>query len=474
MPAPSADPPVALMLELPEPPVAAVFTAAHDRSELSASALAATTQAQLSTIENAQQSMLAALAELDVPVLYRVQRVYNGIAVLAPVSAMASLAQIPGVAAVHRIHRKQPDNAVSVPFLGAPQLWQGSTLPGVRGEGITIAVIDTGIDYLHTDFGGPGSGYAQNDRTRLGDVPGFPGVKVVGGYDFAGDRYNADPEDADYQPIPIPDPDPMDCYAHGTHVAGTAAGFGVAADGATYAGPYDASTNFGAFRVGPGVAPLAQIYALKVFGCTGSSDITDVAIEWAVDPNGDGDFADAVDVINLSLGSPYGNGYDTTTVAANNAAAMGVIVVASAGNSGDNYFVVGSPSTGDRVISVAASQHGIVAAQYAPIRTDTLAGFTARGPRRNDAALKPDLAAPGVSILSAASLSGNSGRVLSGTSMAAPHVAGAAGPPTPTSPVLERGGAQGAADEHGHAAGARQQRVDCHTLQPGPRRRGPD
>ncbi|MCS6828050.1 MAG: S8 family serine peptidase, partial [Caldilinea sp.] len=168
------------------------------------------------------------------------------------------------------------------------------------------------------------------------------------------------------------------------------------------------------------------IYALKVFGCSGSSDIVDLAIEWAVDPDGDGDFSDRVDVINLSLGSPLGALYDTTTVAADNAAALGVIVVASAGNSGDVRFALGSPSNADRVISVAATRHSLIELGFeAPQPLDLTTGFSSRGPRTGDAALKPDIAAPGAGIVSAASHSGAGALRLSGTSMAAPHVAGA-------------------------------------------------
>jgi subtilisin family serine protease len=70
--------------------------------------------------------------------------------------------------------------------------------------------------------------------------------------------------------------------------------------------------------------------------------VTDAAIEWAVDPNHDGDLSDHLDVINLSLGSSYGAEEDSTAVAANYAALAGVIVVAAAGNSGDVYFIINS------------------------------------------------------------------------------------------------------------------------------------
>ena len=235
---------------------------------------------------------------------------------------------------------------------------------------------------------------------------------MVGGFDFAGDDYNASA--GGDRNIPHPDPDPMDCYGHGTHVAGTAAGSGVTATRMTYTGPYDASTDYSQLYIGPGVAPDASLYALKIFGCNGSTNLTDLALEWAVDPNQDGDFGDHLDVINLSLGTPYGWEYDTSVAAANNAALAGVIVVASAGNSGDIQLITSTPASADRAISVAATQHA----------ADTVAGFSSRGPRRGDASLKPDVAAPGTGIVSAKSGSGTERIGNSGTSMAAPHVTG--------------------------------------------------
>ncbi|HSE41702.1 MAG TPA: S8 family serine peptidase, partial [Acidobacteriota bacterium] len=152
---------------------------------------------------------------------------------------------------------------------------------------------------------------------------------------------------------PEPDFDPMDCNGHGSHVAGIAGGSGVNGDGTTFAGPYGPGTDFASMRIGPGVAPAVSIYALKVFGCDGSTRVTDLAIEWAVDPNGDGDFSDHLDVINMSLGSNYGSSDDSSAIAANNAALAGVSVIASSGNAGDVYYISGSPGIASRVINVA-------------------------------------------------------------------------------------------------------------------------
>ncbi|HVJ63437.1 MAG TPA: S8 family serine peptidase, partial [Tahibacter sp.] len=225
-----------------------------------------------------------------------------------------------------------------------------------KGEGIRIGIIDSGIDYQHPMFGGTGllADYQANDRTVITDLingaPAFPTTKVVGGWDFAGDAYNAA---ASATSTPAPDPDPMDCGGHGTHVAGTAGGFGVKSDGTPYGGPWDTTTLFDGLRIGPGVAPRADLYALRVFGCYGSTSLTVDAFERAQDPNQDGDLSDRLDVVNLSLGSPFGQPDDDSATAADNAAATGMIVVISAGNNGDTHFVLGSPSSAKHALSVA-------------------------------------------------------------------------------------------------------------------------
>jgi hypothetical protein len=155
-------------------------------------------------------------------------------------------------------------------------------------------------------------------------------------------------------PIPHPDPNPLDCVhtsgssGHGSHVAGSAAGSGVLSNGTTYAGPYNATTISGnSWSVGPGVAPKADIYSVRVFGCDGSTDVTVDAIEWAVDND--------MDVINMSLGSSFGTNDDPSAVATTNAAKAGVVVVTSAGNSGASQYITGSPGTADGAISTAAN-----------------------------------------------------------------------------------------------------------------------
>ncbi len=305
-----------------------------------------------------QETFMAQLSAKGIAVteLYRVQRALNGVAVRMAAADMAKVRKMAGVSRVEFLPIQEPATSTSVPFIGAPSVWEGTPLGtlAAKGEGIRIGIIDTGLDYQHPDFGGSGllADYQANDRTTIGDTisgnPIFPTAKVVGGWDFAGDAYTAGN-------APTPDPDPMDCNGHGSHVAGITAGYGVKADGTTYTGAWDTAADYSGLKIGPGVAPQAQLYALRVFGCGGSTSLTTDAIDWATDPNNDGDLSDRLDVINMSLGSNFGASYDSSAVAADNATLSGMIVVASAGNSGDTFFISGSPGSGTKVISTASS-----------------------------------------------------------------------------------------------------------------------
>jgi minor extracellular serine protease Vpr len=273
------------------------------------------------------------------------QDAYNGIKVQIRADRIARLSRLPGVIAVHAVHVYTLDNTVGVPYIGAPQAWNDYHF---TGTGVKIGIIDTGIDYYHANFGGSGNpaDFAADDGLTIG-TPAFPNAKVAGGTDLVGDAYTAGQ-------IPQPDPDPLDCAGHGSHVAGTAAGYGVLSDGSTFTGTYDANTiSTHTWNIGPGVAPQAKIYAYRVFGCSGSTDVVIDAINDAV--------ADGMDVINMSLGSPFGNADDPDSVASNNASLAGTMVVASAGNSGPHAMITGSPAAADRALSVAALDASVVA-----------------------------------------------------------------------------------------------------------------
>ena len=292
------------------------------------------------TLRTKQQGMDKAIKAAGGKVTGRYQYAYNGVRVRATGQRLKDLAAIKGVVAIRPLRTYTIDNTNAVPYVGAPTAWQAN---GATGDGVTIAVIDTGIDYTHADFGGPGTrGYGATRRPTA-----FPTAKVIAGYDFAGDDYDADGEDSS-STTPVPDPDPLDCGDHGSHVAGTAAGQGVLADHSTYSGPYDSSlyADSGKFVVGPGVAPEAKLVALKVFGCEGSTSLVVEALEWVAAYNVE--HADGIDVVNMSLGSEFGSNTDPDAVATNNLVDTGVVVVASAGNSNAVPYVTGAPAAVDQ------------------------------------------------------------------------------------------------------------------------------
>ena len=387
----NADGRVGAMVELADPSAVEVYLHGRAASAMSAGAQApaqavaqavAAAQAQIAHLDQVQQDMAAVLTgpAIAADLIYRVGRVYNGIAIQVDPAALEQIRAVPGVKAVYPLVPKHLENFTSVPFIGAPQVW-GGVGGGATGAGVKVGVIDTGIDYLHEDFGGSGV-YPTSNLYVNKEWPRT--AKVVGGYDFAGNGYDASGVNGSTEPSP--DFDPMDCNGHGSHVSGTLAGYGENADGSTFTGPWNAGTPISTLAIGPGVAPQAQLYALKIFGCSGSTNLVTQAIDWAIDPNGDGNFADHLDVISMSLGADYGAPDDPDTQAADNAAALGVIVVAAAGNSGDAYFVVSSPGNAARAIAVAAV--GDPGVTYGALRVNSPAGIA------GDYAAEPALFGP--------------------------------------------------------------------------------
>ncbi len=305
-------------------------------------------------------------------VLAHYQSALNGMKVEIDRRQLAALRRIPGVVDIQAVGRYQRVNTVSVPLIGAPLAWQ---LPQqYQGQGVKIAVIDTGIDYTHADFGGPGTVTAYNAAFAANTLAPDPALfgpaapKVKGGTDLVGDAYNG-------SNTPVPDSNPLDCKStsgsvgHGTHVAGTATGFGVKSDGTTYTGPYNAAAYTpGAFSIGPGVAPKADLYSVRVFGCSGTTDVVSEAIDWAV--------ANGVNVISMSLGSDFGNvatasvGGLAEETAVANAVAAGIIVVSASGNAGPTPYITSAPAVYPGAISVAATD----ALASIPVATLALAG----------------------------------------------------------------------------------------------------
>ncbi|MEU5397736.1 S8 family serine peptidase [Streptomyces sp. NPDC005963] len=235
--------------------------------------------------------------------------------------------------------------------IGAPKAWQS----GLRGKGVKIAVLDTGVDADHPDLKG----------------------RVVAAQNFS------------------ESPDTKDRVGHGTHVASTAAGSGARSNGTHR-----------------GVAPEAEILNGKVLSDHGGGSDSGVlaGMEWAV--------AQGADIVNLSLGGRDTSDIDPLEAHINKVSAeTGVLFAVAAGNTG--RLGIDSPGSADEAFTVGAVD-----------RNDTLASFSSVGPRVGGGTIKPDVTAPGVDI-SAAAASGTTAdgtgyATSSGTSMATPHVAGAA------------------------------------------------
>ena len=238
---------------------------------------------------------------------------------------------------------------------------------GYSGDGILVGVIDTGIDFEHPALGG-----------------GFgPGFRVIGGYDFINDDSN-----------------PYDDHGHGTHVTGI-----IGANGNSYQ---------------IGVAPNVNFLAVKVLDNYGMGLWSGViaGIEYCMDPDGIPETDDAVDIINISLGGPP-EPDNPVDAAVDNATLAGILSVVAAGNRGNDVYLdspfqtIGSPGTAVTALTVGACDS-----------THRTGDFSSRGPDAINFTIKPEISAPGVDIFSL--FPNNSMKRYSGTSMAAPHVAGVA------------------------------------------------
>lgn len=405
------------IVELKDNPVSAYFI-----NQKGSNSIASTSKQSVSNYKNIIQSKqdvvklnIESITE-KAKIVSSYQNAFNGFSILdiseAEVKQIESLPEVKKIYPNYKVHTTLMD---SIHLINADDVWD-MQIDGINltGKGVTIGIIDTGVDYTHPDLGGCfGSG-----------------CKVIGGYDFSDN-----------------DLDPMDYEGHGTHVAATVAGNGIL----------------------KGVAPDATIHALKVFPNSYSSTIIS-AIEYALDPDNDGDFSDHLDIISLSLGG-YGNPDDPMSQAIDNAANVGVVSVIAAGNDGPHEKTISSPGTAREAITVGATYKKNYQDFYASAdwcsypdsshpyctcvnsttalcnyfgdsnpNVDQVISFSSRGPVlwENGGIGKPDIVAPGAFICAARFDSilpigdniyyypclDNKHVQLAGTSMATPIVSG--------------------------------------------------
>ena len=364
----------------------------------------------LRTLAAAQRSFGARLA-VDVPsarVHWRYGVALNGVSVVLPSSELARLRAMPGATVWPTVtyHDLQDSSHASTatpaarPYpgptlIGATALWG----PGLAtaGQGIKIGLVDDGIDQAHPYLDPSGFAYPA----------GFP----------KGNTAYTTPKVIVARAFPAPSPawkyadrpfDPKNSF-HATHVAGIAAG------------DYGTKVDSAGSSLISGVAPKAYLGNYKAltvptpgFGLDGNSPEIAKAIDQAV--------ADGMNVINLSIGEPEVEPRrDIVVKALDNAAAAGVVPVVAAGNDfqAAGLGSVGSPANTPAAITAAASTLG-----GDGTKPDVIAPFSSAGPTPVSLQTKPDVTAPGVDVVS--SLPPNAFGPLDGTSMATPHVAGAA------------------------------------------------
>jgi len=275
----------------------------------------------------------------------------------------------------------EPDITISISYddplswgvskIKADKVWNLKDDEGrnITGKDVSIAILDTGIDYHHFALGG-----------------GFgPGFKVVDGYDFVTyNRYSK--TNSTYWSPKDPDENPDDEHGHGTHCAGIALG----------------------------VAPDASLYAYRIMNRDGVGKTSWFleAMTRALDPNEDEDTSDHVDIISLSLGDAEGNPNDLLSQKVNEVVDFGVAVIVAAGNDGPAEGTINSPGCAEKALTVGGTN-----------KYDHIYSSSSRGPT-STGQIKPDVVAPAVDVKSL--WLNNQTVTLSGTSMAAPHVAGAA------------------------------------------------
>ena len=343
----------------------------------------------LRTLQVSQRSVESELAG-RIQVQHRYSTVVNGLAVTVPASELGNLESADGVIGVYPNVAYHALRSSTPGFIGAPALW-GPTLSSA-GNGVRIGIIDDGLDKTHPYF------RARGYRMPRGFPKGqkrFTSAKVIVARAFAPRR-----PAWKYAGTPF---DPLNSD-HATHVAGIAAG------------NYRTQAQGGRIS---GVAPKAYIGNYKVltvptgsFGLNGNSAEIVAGIEAAV--------RDGMDVINLSLGeAEIEPSRDIVAAALDGAAAAGVVPVVAAGNNFEELGAgsVTSPGSSDRAITVAAESEAGGA---------QIASFSSSGPTPLSLRMKPDVTAPGVEVMSSVPRREGLWASFSGTSMAAPHVAGAA------------------------------------------------
>lgn len=261
----------------------------------------------------------AALVSPNLRVRAELRKLLNAISVEVAATDLAAIAAIPGVKRIELAKEVHTMLDTSVPLINAPALWDRLGGIGAAGDGVKIAILDTGIDVTNPLFSDAGFTMPDGFPKTNNGSGGLVNNKVIVAKSFLSSPISA-----------------LDQNGHGSNCAGIAAG------------------SVTSSPIGPisGVAPKAYLGNYRVLGASGSgrSDLIAQAIEEAV--------SDGFDVLSMSFGGDAGNELDISARAAENAVAAGRVVVIAAGNNGDDEMTVTSPGIAPSAITVAASTNG--------------------------------------------------------------------------------------------------------------------
>jgi minor extracellular serine protease Vpr len=276
-----------------------------------------------------QAAARAAIEQSGGRITGALENLRNALLVEIPDAKAADLARLPGVKSVYpvRVFEMSLDHAL--PLHHVPGAWSQIGI-GNAGAGIKIGMIDSGIEIGHPGF---------NDGGFTAPA-GFPVAGALSDLAYTNNKVIVARSYASLFMAADPDTSVRDHVGHGTATAMSAAGV----------------QNSGMLATISGVAPQAYLGVYKVFGTPGvNNDATESAILAAIEDA----VNDGMDVLNLSLGYnvPSDPSVDPFVQALEAAEALGVIVVAAAGNNGPNPGTVGTPATAPHAIAAAAANN---------------------------------------------------------------------------------------------------------------------
>lgn len=324
-------------------------------------AIAAEVSGRRAAVQAQQKVVRAGIEQAQAKVVDSVDTVANALIVRATADKVARIASVPGVVRVHPVRQFKLHLDAAIPLHQVDLAWNqiGQDRAGL---GVKIAIIDTGIDAAHPGF----------QDSSLAAVDGFPKVNDSADLAYTNNKVIVARSYPQLWASSDPDPSARDRVGHGTAL-------GMCAAGVTNTAPLATIT---------GVAPKAYLGSYKIFGTPGYNDS---ASEDAILKALDDAVADGMDVISLSFGSVYAPRLqdDLEVQAIERATALGVIVVASAGNDGPDLFTMSSPATAPSALAAGGSHNARVFGASVTVGPTNYPALPGSGPAPSEQIVAP-------------------------------------------------------------------------------------